>query len=56
MLSASEEGGAPLFRREAMFYLRGVARLKMGQGRAGLADVNRALVINSASYRVRREG
>lgn len=47
-----EDERIPRIFKEVVFRVRGVAQLKLGQSRAGLADVNRALVTNPDCYKV----
>ena len=47
-----EEEGIPRIFREVVYYTRGVALLRQGRSRAGLTDINRALVSNPQSYKV----
>ena len=45
-------GQVPHLFREMVYYMRGVASLRLGQNKSGLEDINRSLVANPQSYRV----
>lgn len=47
-----EEERIPHIFKELVYHTRGVAHLRLDQHHAGLADVNRALVINPDCYKV----
>ena len=46
------EGEVPRIFKEMVHLTRGVALLRLGKGREGVADINRALVTNPQSYKV----
>ena len=45
-------GTIPQMFEEAVWYMRGVAKLQLGHMKEGLCDINRSLVINPLSYKV----
>ena len=45
-------GQMPCLFQEIAHYIRGVANLILGRGKAGLADINRSLATSPQSYRV----
>ena len=46
-------GQVPRLFQEMVYYTRGVASLCLGQNKSGLEDINRSLVANPQSYKVR---
>ena len=53
VLGDMAEERVPRMLREIVYYNRGVAKLRLGLCREGLADMSRALVVKPESYRVR---